>query len=237
MKSTKKVVVLALCMAAIAAASVFGTMAYLTDNESVTNTFTVGKVEIKLDEENIDGMGANGETNVDVKRDTANKYHLLPGETHTKDPTVTVLKGSEDSYVRMMVEVVAINELMEALPNSGATEKYYGEDDVFLLQMLCTDEDGSMTWSADEWEYKGYTKTSENGESTGIYEFRYKEVVNTGEEGDTKLPALFTHITLPGEVDNEGMKGLENVEINVTAHAIQATGFESADAAWDAFSK
>lgn len=32
-----------------------------------------------------------------------NEYHLLPGHTYTKDPTVTVKTGSDASYVRMKV--------------------------------------------------------------------------------------------------------------------------------------
>ena len=67
----------------------------------MTNTFTVGKVEIKLDEAKVtaDGIPVEGAARV-----TANSYKLMPGTTYTKDPTVTVLKaGSEESYVRMKV--------------------------------------------------------------------------------------------------------------------------------------
>ena len=50
MKNTKKVLALILCFATVAAIAVAGTLAWLTDRESVTNTFTVGKVDITVDE-------------------------------------------------------------------------------------------------------------------------------------------------------------------------------------------
>ena len=49
MKSKKKVFVTVLCAVLLVAASVLGTMAYLTSNDEVVNTFTVGNVQIKLD--------------------------------------------------------------------------------------------------------------------------------------------------------------------------------------------
>ena len=46
----KKILVACLCVA-LAVLTIAGTtLAYLTSQETVTNTFTVGKVEIKLDE-------------------------------------------------------------------------------------------------------------------------------------------------------------------------------------------
>ena len=95
MKTKSKALLLTLCAVLLVAASVLGTMAYLTSTDTVTNTFTVGKVEIKLDETDV--------TNPTGPRVQANSYKLMPGTTYTKDPTVTVKAGSEESYVRMKV--------------------------------------------------------------------------------------------------------------------------------------
>ena len=62
MKKAKKVVALALCAVMLVVGSVAGTMAYLTSNDSVTNTFTVGNVVITLDETNVDNDQVNGAT-------------------------------------------------------------------------------------------------------------------------------------------------------------------------------
>ena len=50
MKTRSKALVLTLCAVLLVVATVMGTMAYLTSTDTVTNTFTVGKVAITLDE-------------------------------------------------------------------------------------------------------------------------------------------------------------------------------------------
>lgn len=97
MKKTKVLLTLA-CAILLVAASVMGTLAYLTSTDSVKNTFTVGDaVSITLDEAETD---ANG-TVVGNDRVKGNTYKLMPGHTYTKDPTVHV-KG-ETCYVFITV--------------------------------------------------------------------------------------------------------------------------------------
>lgn len=99
MKTKNKALLLALCAVSLVTASVFGTMAYLTDDDKVTNTFTVGSVAITMDEKDVDhsSQNANG-------RDQANKYKLLPGHEYTKDPTIHVDANSEDCFLFVKVE-------------------------------------------------------------------------------------------------------------------------------------
>lgn len=101
MKSKKKVFLTVLCAAALVVASVLGTMAYLTSKDTVTNTFTVGDVNIKLDEAKVDTAGAPVSPAERVK---TNSYKLIPGHTYTKDPTVHVTAGSENSWIFVKVE-------------------------------------------------------------------------------------------------------------------------------------
>lgn len=231
MKSKHKALRLSMCAVLLVAVSIFGTLAYLTDRDTVTNTFTVGSVGLKLDEADVKPDGSY-ETNPD-SRVQANEYHLLPGHTYYKDPTVTVNAGSEDAYVRMIVTVKNIDQLKLALPNNGATAKYYGTDGTFLLQMLCVDENGTCTWNKDAWKMQGYTQSTDG--KNGAYEFRYKKIVDKP-ENDTVLADLFTHITVPGEIDNTHLAYLKDVKIVVNAHAIQADGFEDDEVgAWTAF--
>lgn len=56
-KTKTKALLMSLCAVLLVAASVLGTMAYLTDSKDVKNTFTVGNVAIKLDEAKVDDMG------------------------------------------------------------------------------------------------------------------------------------------------------------------------------------
>ena len=100
MKKTKAIL-MALCAVLLVAASVMGTLAYLTSTDTVTNTFTVGNVAITMDELDVDDSTA------DATRDKANVYKLLPGHTFTKDPTIHVASTSEDCYLFVKV----VNEI------------------------------------------------------------------------------------------------------------------------------
>ena len=98
MKTRSKVLSLVLAGTLVVSAGMFGTLAYLTDEDTVTNTFTVGNVQITLDETDVDDSTPN------VDRDRENSYKLLPGKTYTKDPIVHVDSESEDSYLFVKVE-------------------------------------------------------------------------------------------------------------------------------------
>lgn len=99
MKTKRKALLLSVCAMLLVAASVMGTMAYLTAKTSeVQNTFTVGSVNITLDEADVDNSTSG------ASRDQANAYNLLPGNTYAKDPTIHVTAGSEDCWVFVKVE-------------------------------------------------------------------------------------------------------------------------------------
>ena len=98
----KKTLTVLLALVLVIAMSVAGTMAYLTSSDSVTNTFTVGKVAITLDEAKVDVYGkpdAAATARVDK-----NEYKLIPGHSYTKDPTIHVAADSEDCYLFVKVE-------------------------------------------------------------------------------------------------------------------------------------
>ena len=211
MKTARKVLILALCAVLLVSISVMGTMAYLTSKDSVTNTFTVGKVAIKLDEAkaNADGTLVQGANRVD-----ANSYKLLPGQTYNKDPMVTVLKDSEKSYIRMTVTVSKAEELDAIFAPAGAN-----------LLSIFNGYDGAT------WLYKGDT---DNADNTRTYEFWYKEAV-AAPDADVPLDALFDSITVPGSITNAQLATIEGMTITVNAYAIQADGFGTADLAWAAY--
>ena len=221
MKKFKKALVLFLCAVLLVAGSVMGTLAYLTSQDTVVNTFTVGNVQIKLDEAEVNADGTY-KTNHDSRVD-GNKYHLLPGHTYIKDPTVTVLANSEECYVRMKVKVTNLINLEAAIPQAD-NAGFYGAGGVFLLQNLVGD------WHSEIWNFEGFTRVGNDG----VYEFRYATKLPKVAE-NTVLNDLFQTITVPGSIDNDHLAYLEGVTITVTAEAIQADGFANADAAWTAF--
>lgn len=93
---------LALCCAiALVAISVGATLAYLISADTVTNTFTVGNVNITLDELDVDDSDNDNDR---TDRDKANTYKLFPGKSYTKDPTVHVAANSENSWIFVKVD-------------------------------------------------------------------------------------------------------------------------------------
>ena len=81
-------------IALIAAIAIGGTLAYFTDKDENTNVVKMGHVDITLTETTDSGkattIGAKGITFENV----------LPGDTLSKVPTITVENGSADCYVR-----------------------------------------------------------------------------------------------------------------------------------------
>ncbi len=236
-KKTKKALALAICAVMLIAGTALTTLAYLTSQDSVTNTFTVGKVNITLDEALVNEYGKpassvdeNGVYTLvnevkDAARVEANTYKLIPGIEYVKDPTVTVKYGSEKCYVRMLVTIT----------NYSAIKEAFGED--FLPQYFVEG------WEPTVWVSTN-TVEENSAKDTATYEFRYVKVVDgglkdpqTGEGLDNNLAPLFTSFELPGtEITEDNLKEItDGFEIKVVAHAIQEAGFDTVDAAWAAF--
>lgn len=100
MKNMKKRLVALLCAVVIVATSVAATVAYLTDSETVVNTFSVGQVHMTMDETDVKPDGTK-DTDTRVKENT---YHLLPGRKYIKDPVIHIDADSEDCYVFVKVD-------------------------------------------------------------------------------------------------------------------------------------
>ena len=96
-----KTMFMILAVVLIVGISVGGTLAWLTDTTGpVTNTFTVGDIDINLAET------------------TGSSYKFVPGDKLAKDPKVTVTGGSEDCYL-----FVRITEKNNTVPDSTTGEK------------------------------------------------------------------------------------------------------------------
>lgn len=209
----KKLLIMSVAMVLVCAFAVGMTIAYLTDHETVTNTFTVGNVQIELDEAKVDVYGEPEGS--PAPRVTGNSYKLIPGHTYTKDPTVTVLSGSERSYIKMTVTVTKSAELDAIFATNGAD-----------LTSIFNGYDGTT------WIYKGNTENTKA--NTRTYEFWYKDDVPATTE-NVALDALFDSITVPRTITNDQLATIQGMTITVNAYAIQADGFANAAAAWAAF--
>lgn len=116
----KKLVAVGLILIVMAMLTVSPTISWLSSkSDTVVNTFAGGAISIRLDEALVgtDGKAIKGD---EAKRVTSNSYKYMAGATLDKDPTPTVLKGSEECYVFLCVE----NELTEMFTMNYATESW-----------------------------------------------------------------------------------------------------------------
>ncbi len=225
MKKTK-VVLAMVCAVLLVAASVMGTLAYLTSKATVTNSFTVGNVtlgntnEAGLDEAlvNQDGQPIKSKTDstvvskTDAPRVTENSYKLQPGHKYTKDPTIHVGDNSDNCYLFVKVE--------NGIVNIEATE-----DDTSGYKKIAT-QMAEKGWKAlgagydNIWVYVG----TETGASTP------KSVSKSADV------SVFDEFKIAGTTSSDTMKSYENSKIVVTAYGVQVDGFsgKTATQIWDA---
>lgn len=202
MKKTRKILLMAACAVLLVCISVGATVAYLTSTDSVTNTFTVGKVKIELDEAKVgtDGKALTGEQAARVK---TNAYKLMPGHEYVKDPTIHVAAGSENCYLFVKVE-----NGITALEATGKT-------------------------IADQMAARGWVAIAEG--SNVYYLTETVDGVTTAKIDNSGDVVVFEKFTLKGDADTtNATANYATKKITVTAYAVQADGFTTAEAAWNA---
>ena len=209
----KKLILTLLSIVLLLTMGVMSTLAFLTDRDKVVNVFTVGDVQITLDEAKVTPDGNPVDP---AERVQQNEYHLLPGLSYTKDPTLTVKANSELSYIRILVTIEQMDKIQAAL----------GQD--FLPETVVTGWDSALS---------PCVAPVNNADGSYTYEFRYAQTVDTMDGKDLELKPLFTSFTVPGKLTGAQMQTLKDVKIVVEGHAIQANPFTSADEAWAAFAE
>ncbi len=106
MRNVKTWLVLLVSVVLITLTAASPTYSWLSaQSERVVNTFAGGAISIILDESPVD---TDGKVTVG-SRVTSNNYKYVAGAVYDKDPTATVLKGSEECYVFLCLE----NDLTE----------------------------------------------------------------------------------------------------------------------------
>lgn len=206
MKTRNKALLLTFGAVLLVAASVFGTLAYLTSTDEVVNTFTVGSVAIKLDEAKVtpDGKVVEG---AEAGRVKENSYKLMPGHTYSKDPTVHVDEASESCYVFVKVE-----------------------NGISAFEAATETTEGGYKKIADQIKAKGWTALTEGD---NVY---YKEYDKNATPATRDFVVFENFKIADNANNVEGWAEIEaTTTIKVTAYAIQADGFDNADDAWDAF--
>lgn len=129
MKNTKRILLAAVAALLLVAVSVGGTMAWLVAKTNpVTNTFTVGDINITLTET------------------TGGTYKIVPGVNLDKNPKVTVKAGSEACWVFVKVDEEswpATDKVSYSVDNT-VWSKLEGYDNVWYKQQDAVSADTEL---------------------------------------------------------------------------------------------
>ena len=150
MKNAKEVLLLALCAILLVGATIAGTVAYLTSQKTVTNTFTVGKVSITLTEDKINVQTGEKLTGSEAgTTDNLQNIKLVPGREIEKNPVITVSNDSEECYLFVKIE--------NGLTSAGTIN---GMEDWVLV---------NTTLNTDTVKYYRYETTANAGDEIAVF--------------------------------------------------------------------
>ena len=221
-------VALSLCMVAILA--VGGSLAYLTDTDAKTNTFTVGNVQIAIDENFTDGS------------------KLLPGIDVTKEVKIKNT-GTEDAYVWYTYAIPSVlNHNTDASKNIlhvnhyGRTWDNYRENPNYWVDGQTEALPLEQTWDVDWKQVGDDVVIDDSGIKYDVYVCLYHGVVAPNAETtyamskvylDTKVDYDGTDYTFNGEKIDFDM--VNDIKIVINAYAIQAAGIDDVYEAYELF--
>jgi predicted ribosomally synthesized peptide with SipW-like signal peptide len=229
MKNIKKTLLIVVAMMLASAISVVATFAYLYDgSEVVRNTFTIGKVELSLDEAKVNEYGEllDVDGNVWTKasgkdkapRVMGNEYKLVPARTYVKDPTVRV---SEDSEACVLFLVLYIPpELMDVLCLDDGDSKVIDTKYIY-------DQMRKHGWLPDQ----GYSAgAGANRDSYHVFVYNHAQAANPGD-----VINIFDNIAVREDATYDQLQKADLSEIKITVYGFQDEGTEKTDAyvLWD----
>lgn len=231
----KKYILIAVSAILLVSISVVGTLAFLTDKESVTNVFTVGKVDIKIIE--------------DFKESEAK---LVPGNNINKDVQIENV-GDNAAYVWYTYAIPAALDNADASLNilhinhAGRNWLGYQNETKYWEDGQTTATPENKCWMVDK--YVTYNVDVNNdGVLYNVYSVLYNGVLAVGETTTVGL----TNVYFDTNVDyvdgsyaivengvvtpiNYDFSNPDAVKLIITAYAIQADGFENVVDAYAAY--
>ena len=202
----KKIFGIALVVGLLVISIVSTTMAYFTDTDEMTNVFTSGNVDIKLNDDIFS-----------VDLNTENKANVYPGQQISENGATVTNTGSEDAYVGVIITLA---------PNVN-------KDLVLqLFKDTATTPNSTLDLDADGDVYTvSYVETA-----TGLKEIRiiYKNALESGDSvaffGEMNIPSNWDNNTKT----NTYMNMFVGLNMTVKAYATQTQGFTNAADALEA---
>ena len=240
----KRIVTIALVVALVAIAAV-GTLAYFTDTDNATNTFTVGNVAIKLIEEERDGNGG-------TKAFTQNKklYPIvgsaqgekdalgMPIAKNYVDKMVTIENtGSEKAYIRAYFAIPsALDDGYETF-NAGLNVLHFNFGNKVVNGAISSTEGVEWIWThGSKWNY--FETTLSDGIKYNVYYADYYQAVDAGATTEQLIQGVYLDKSFDikdgkayafgKEITVDAGWDWSKVSCPVFAVACQAEGFDNA---------
>lgn len=233
MRKKKNVLIGALSIGLIAALAIGGTVAFLTDSEDATNRFSMGDLDIKLEEPEWDNGGDPVDPDdPDGPKTPGDGDDLLPGDVRKKDPTVTAVDG--DSYMRVIMTIQNKDGSAITDPDRLAKimETIYYADPVI-------EETASL--SSEELADAGYKTVNESiftldstRSADNVFYYNYTNAATGDIFKKDAVAVLFTNIVIPTDWNRTELALLGEYQIVLEAQAIQSANFASAADAYTA---
>lgn len=248
----RKIVLLATSLCMIAILAIGGTLAYFTDTDEATNTFTVGGVKIALHEQERDGKGGLQAFTQDkvlmpiVGSAQGDKDALgQPVAANYVDKIVTIENtGVSDAYVRAYFAIPsALDDGFEESFNASLNTLHFN----FGNSNGTTTYNKQWLWgSVAKPNHSGwnYFETTIDGVAYNVYFADYYRPLKKGETTEQFISGVYLDKSFDSKDDGYyvfgkkvDLSGLINadgeliVKCPVKAVAVQAEGFDSVDAA------
>lgn len=245
----KSILVAAIAVMLVAALVVGGTLAYFTDTDKATNTFTVGNVSIDLIEQE---RGENGLQDFTQKKALypivgsaqGDKDALgMPTAKNYVDKMVTIKNnGSEKAYIRAYFAIPsALDDGYETF-NAGLNVLHFNFGNKVENGVVTSTEGNEWQWMhGDKWNY---FETNIDGINYNVYYADYYQALDAGDTTEQFVQGVYLDKSFDmkdgkvyafgKEVTLDAGWNWNNVSCPVFAVAVQAEGFDSASAAMDA---
>ena len=213
MRRSEKIIFGILTLGLLAVLVIGSTLAYMTDRENKENTFTVGTLDVSLEEKNWK-EGTDGD-------------EAVPGDTFVKDPVVTAVKN--DSYIRMRVTVkdsatgqtVTDAERLALICKMIKYDSTYNADTQTAGTALVKDDSySSADLAAIPMVNPEFTQAT--SATAGEYVFNYDSVLVEGDK-----VALFTNLVVPADWSQTQLDKVGAFKLDVVVEAIQAKNFDA----------
>lgn len=241
----KKILAMCLVVAMLATAIVGGTLAYFTDTDEATNTFTTAKVNIALIEQQRGENGLEEYVNEGkvlypiVGSAQGEKDEMgMPTAANYIDKIITIenLEDSTDAYVRLYI---AIPSVLDNVADAGQNVLHFNWGNKFETGNYTVED--YANWGAETLLVKDFDI---DGINYNVYYRDYNKVMAAGTETGS---AAYVGFYMDANVDYDNENGYytingekieydfsNGVNIPVFAVGVQEAGFDSAADAVDA---